>query len=158
MRLVLDASPLILLCGIGLEWILPTLADLIDVPRGVAEEIRVQKDDPAAVAVKSCAWLRIVDVAVPDSIKAWDLGKGEAEVVAHAAANPGVRPMLDDAEGKACCLAHGLQPIGTGGVLVLAKQAALITSVSDVLDQLRAHGMWISESVSDTIKTLAGEC
>jgi predicted nucleic acid-binding protein len=64
---------------------------------------------------------------------------------------------LDDAEGKACALAFGLKPLGTGGLLVLAKRKGLLDSVGDVLEDMRAKGLWISEPVLHTILQQAGE-
>ena len=158
MDLVVNASPLILLAKIGRVELLRDLCRSVSVPEGVVSEITAEPDDPACRAIRDCRWLRRVTVCVPDSIKAWDLGRGESDVVAHALNAPHCRPLLDDAEAKACALALGLKPLGTGGLLILAKKAALLTSVRVVLDDLRAEGLWISEPVRRTILLLAGEC
>ncbi len=89
--------------------------------------------------------------------KAWDLGCGESQVVAYALAQPRCRPLLDDAEGKACALAFGLKPLGTGGLLILAKKAGLLPAVGPVLREIRDQGLWISDSVMQTILHMAGE-
>jgi predicted nucleic acid-binding protein len=94
---------------------------------------------------------------IPDAIKAWDLGRGESEVLAYAASLPHSRPLLDDAEGKACALALGMKPLGTGGFLVLAKRAGLLDSVRRALSAMRAEGLWISDAVCVSILELAGE-
>jgi predicted nucleic acid-binding protein len=157
MDLVVNASPLILLGKVGRIDLLREMCRSVCVPRGVAKEIGVEPDDPACRALSACSWLRTVAVTVPDEVKAWDLGSGESEVVAHALDRPGVRPLLDDAEGKACALSFGLRPLGTGGLLILAKQARLLPSVRAVLQEMRAEGLWISETVCQTILRLAGE-
>ncbi len=115
MDLVVNASPFILLCKAGRVDLLQQLSESIVMPRGVVAEIEAQADDTSSQMIHGLAWLTIADVVVPDSIKAWDLGAGESEVVAYALQHRTFRPFLDDAEGKACALAHGLQPIGNGG-------------------------------------------
>ena len=157
MDLVVNASPLILLCKVGQVELLRRLGRTVCVPEGVVAEIGADPDDSASCALDTCTWLRRVAVSVPDAIKAWDLGRGESEVVAHALAEPGFRPLLDDAEGKACALGFGLKPLGTGGLLVLAKRAGLLDSVGAVLEDMRAKGLWISEPVIRTILQQAGE-
>ena len=64
---------------------------------------------------------------------------------------------MDDAEGKACALAFGLKPLGTGGLLVLAKKVGLLDSVCEVLEEMRGKGLWISDPVLHTILQQAGE-
>ena len=156
MDIVVNASPLILLCKVGRVDLLHRLCRVVYVPEGVVAEVRAAPDDPACHALDTCDWLQPVVVSVPDSIKAWDLGRGESEVVAHALV-AGFRPLLDDAEGKSCALAFGLKPLGTGGLLVLAKKAGLLDSVGEVLDEMRARGLWLSESVFQAILQQAGE-
>ena len=157
MDVVVNASPLILLCKVGRVELLHRLCRTVCVPEGVAAEIEVVPDDPACRALSGCAWLQRVAASVPDCVKAWDLGRGESEVIAYALATPGFRPVLDDAEGKACSLAFGLKPLGTGGLLVHAKKAGLLGSVGEVLHDMRAKGLWISEPVLDAILQQAGE-
>ena len=69
----------------------------------------------------------------------------------------GYRPLLDDAEGKACSLAFGLKPLGTAGLLVYAKRAGLLDSVGEVLNDMRARGLWLSDAVVRTILQQANE-
>ena len=127
MDIVVNASPLILLCKAGHIRLLEKLGRRVFVPRAVVNEVSAYPEDEAGRLVQSFSWLKQVDVAIPDSIKAWDLGAGESEVIAYALQCGGVRPLLDDAEGKSCALAHGLNPIGRAQVIsagVLAGDAA----------------------------------
>lgn len=157
MDLVVNASPLILLCKAGYVHLLEQLSDTCVIPVGVELEICAQSDDEACHALPGLSWLKRESVTIPESIKPWDLGRGESEVLAYALLNQGYRPLLDDAEGKACALAHGLQPIGTGGLLVLAKRHGLIDEVAPALTAIRAKGLWISANVFDIILKSAGE-
>ena len=157
MDIVVNASPLILLCKAGHVRLLEKLGRNVFVPRAVVNEVAAYPGDEAGSTVRSFPWLQQVEVTVPDSIKAWDLGAGESEVIAYALQTEGVRPLLDDAEGKSCALAHGLKPLGTAGLLVLAKRSGLIQSVKPALGIIREKGLWISDSVVATIVRSAGE-
>ncbi len=157
MDIVVNASPLILLCKVGRVELLRRLSRSVCVPEGVVAEIGVVPDDPACHVLSTCKWLQRVTVDIPDGIKAWDLGRGESEVVAYAMATTGYRPLLDDAEGKACSLAFGLKPLGTAGLLVYAKRAGLLDSVGEVLNDMRARGLWLSDAVVRTILQQADE-
>ena len=157
MDIVVNASPLILLCKAGHIRLLEKLGRNVFVPNAVVNEVEAYPSDEAGQMVRSFAWLKQVTVTVPDSVKAWDLGAGESEVIAYALQTNGIRPLLDDAEGKSCALAHGLNPLGTGGLLVLAKRSGLIESVKPALGIIRDKGLWISDSVVANIVKLAGE-
>ena len=157
MDLVVNASPLILLCKAGHVGLLENLGRSVFVPRAVVNEVAAYPEDEAGCSVRSIPWLKHVDAVVPDSVKAWDLGAGESEVIAYALQCDGIRPLLDDAEGKACALAHGLNPLGTAGLLVLAKRSGLIQSVKPVLNIIRDKGLWISDAVVAAIVRSAGE-
>lgn len=155
--LVVNASPLIVLCKAGHVRLLEELGRNVFVPRAVVDEVEACPNDEAGSSVRSFPWLTQVDAVIPDSIKAWDLGAGESEVIAYALQSDKVRPLLDDAEGKACALAHGLRPLGTGGLLVMAKRSGLIQSVKPVLGIIREKGLWISDAVVAAIVKSAGE-
>ncbi len=157
MRLVVNASPLILLCKAGHIGLLEQVAEACAVPAGVVEEIRAQPDDSACKMIQNLPWIEVVSARIPDSIKAWDLGQGESEVIAYALQNDGYRPLLDDAEGKASALAHGLKPMGTGGLLITAKHKGFISKVAPILMAIRSKGLWISDDVFAVIVKSAGE-
>lgn len=157
MDVVVNASPLILLCKAGYVELLSLVSNTVVVPQSVISEIEAQPDDPACMMVRNLPWLRPVTAQIPDSIKAWDLGAGESEVIAYALQNEGFRPLLDDAEGKACALAHGLRPMGTGGLLITAKHKGSISKVAPILMAIRSKGLWISDDVFAAILSRAGK-
>jgi predicted nucleic acid-binding protein len=79
-----NASPLIFLSRAGLLDMLKMEGDEIVIPKIVAEEIRRRgPDDLAVQAIETTAWLTVIDAtSIPDTIRAWDLGDGEASVLA----------------------------------------------------------------------------
>ncbi len=157
-KIVINASPLILLYNSELSFILPELFDEIMAPEAVWKEIvETSNDDKAARLAPRSQWLNIVSVTALADILRWDLGNGETEVLSFASANRDYIPVLDDGAAKKCATAFGIPTLGTGSVLILAKEKGLIDSVASSMNKLRNAGMWVSSSVVELIKRKAGE-
>jgi predicted nucleic acid-binding protein len=58
---------------------------------------------------------------------------------------------------KKCARSLGLSTLGTGSILILAKERGLIESVEQSLRTLQNVGLWITESVIQILKEQAGE-
>jgi predicted nucleic acid-binding protein len=157
-KVVVNASPLILLFKTELSNVLPSLFSEILVPEAVREEVSEKsKDDKAAKLLNSTDWVNFVDVPPRLEIIRWDLGPGETSVLSYSIAFPEYRPLIDDAAAKKCAAAHGISTLGTGSTLILAKQRGLIDSVGESLEKLRLAGLWISDPIIQMLKTKAGE-
>ncbi len=156
-RIVINASPLILLCKADLESVLPALFSAVVVPTGVMEEIAAYEQDGVAQRVKALKGLSQELVPVVPLVQGWDLGKGETEVISFTYHHREHIAVLDDAAAKACCRVLGLKSLGTGSILILAKQQGLIPSVREALMLLRQQGMWISDPVIRLLCDKAGE-
>lgn len=52
--------------------------------------------------------------------------------------------MVDDKAARRCAKTLGIQTLGTGGMLLIAKRRGLIESIAAELDNLRTAGLWIS--------------
>lgn len=156
-HIVVNASPLILLCKTGLDSLLPALFPRIAIPAGVLKEIEAHSEDGVAQQVQSHAEFSIVDVAPEPLVQRWDLGLGETDVISFAYGHREYVALLDDAAAKNCCKVLGMKTLGTGAVLVLGKQKGLLPSVREALLQMRQQGMWISNSVISLLCHKAGE-
>lgn len=157
-KIVINASPLILLSNSELEYILPALFAEIVVPEAVWNEIVDSSHvDRAAQILPELDWLQIKStISGPDIIR-WDLGAGETDVLSFAATFSEYTPVLDDMQAKKCAKSLGIPTLGTGSVLILAKEWALIESVEQALRRLQNVGLWISGSVIQLLKSQAGE-
>lgn len=106
--IVINASPLILLCNGELSCILPEMFQEPEIVR-------------------------------------WDLGSGETDVLSFAFTHRDYVPVLDDQAAKKCALSFDIPTLGTGSMLILAKEHGIIDSVGNALLTLRDAGMWISD-------------
>jgi len=63
----------------------------------------------------------------------------------------------DDRAARRCAKSLNITTIGTGRVLILAKQRGLIPSVVPKIQALRDAGLWLSDSIVNLLKQEAGE-
>ena len=158
-RVVVNASPLIALFQSDQASLLPQLFSEVLVPDAVWEEVLAGgPDDLASQQLATAIWAKRVEVAgIPSIIAAWNLGRGESEVLSVALSNPGYRAMLDDAAARRCARAIGAPTLGTGGAIVLAKRRGLIPSAADAIGKLRNTGLWLSDDLVTLLLEQAGE-
>jgi len=158
-RVVLNASPLIVLFKANLSYLLPQLFTEILVPGAVWDEVAAGgPTDMAAQGLATIDWAKRVEVAmVAPPILAWNLGQGESEVLTVALNHPGYRAVIDDSAARRCARAIQVPVLGTGGVLVLAKRRGLIPSVKSSIKELRDAGLWLSDEIVTLLIQQAGE-
>jgi predicted nucleic acid-binding protein len=156
---VVNASPLILLAGIGCDHLLRSLPRKVVVPQAVADEIQAGPSDDPARLVLSRGEFQIIDTPTPtNEILAWDLGAGETAVLSLAFAEPGWTAILDDAAARKCARSFALDVKGTLAVLILARQSGLIPSAADLIRNLKCAGYRIDNRlVRDVLARTVGE-
>jgi len=154
-----DASPLIHLARTGNLPLLKALAPAFVIPHPVLDEIRAKGVDDAVFRdVQATSWLSTVQAPpLPETLLAWDLGKGEASVLAWALSHPGTVAVLDDQKARAYAQWHGTPVIGTVGIVLRAKRQGIIPLARPVLQDLIERGMYLSTRVSNEALALVGE-
>lgn len=156
-RVIINSSPLIVLLKSQQAQLIPQLFTEILVPSGVIEEVTT-KDDAASTQLPSISWIQIIEVdSIAPEIAAWDLGKGESQVLSLALKNLDYAAIVDDRAARRCGQALNITTIGTGGLLILAKRRGLIASISPGIQALRDAGLWLSDSLVNVLKKQAGE-
>ena len=158
--LVVDASPLIFLGNAGRIDLLQVVGfSRVVVPQAVFDEVTAtQHDDGAARSVAESLWIeRAAPTDIPAAVVEWDLGPGESAVIAVALGIAGARPVIDDVAGRRCALALGLDVMGTLGVVIAAHRRGYIENVHQVILDLRAAGMWLTDVVIERALQLAGD-
>ena len=156
--LVINASPLIFLGNAGrLDLLRATGFSRIIVPQAVFDEVTAtQHSDRAAASLTEYDWIeRVAPIDVSPTITEWDLGSGESAVIAVALGIAGARPVIDDLAARRCALALGLDVIGTLGVVIAAHRSGRIEDARQVLLEIRAAGMWLSDAVIERALRLA---
>lgn len=156
---IVNASPLICLFKSGLQDLLPGLFQDVSVPEAVLKEVTASgKSDFPAEQLSQQQWLKIATgIPIDLRVAAWDLGRGESEVISFALMNPSHRVVLDDREARRCAVTLGCKSIGTAGILVLARRRNLLPSLRDAFLQLSNSGLWISRDLIDELCRLEGE-
>jgi len=158
-RLIIDASPLIILFKAEFSHLLPEMFDELYVPDAVWNEIIAgSEDDVARQKLPTFSPIKRVSVfAVSPEVLRFDLGAGESESIELALETPDARLLIDDTAGRKCARRFGIPILGTGALLVLAKKNGLIPSVEGALQRVRASGLWIDDSITRTLIQSAGE-
>ena len=156
---IVNSSPLIALAKVGQIQLFSDLFDEVIIPSGVAEEIEQgPEDDPARIWLRDYGtkWIQEVGRINP-IIMAWDLGRGESEVISMAYENSKYGVIIDDRAARNCAFSMGIKVLGTIGIILLAKRRKMINQVSSVLDELCRVGFRVSPKLFDTALTLSNE-
>ena len=158
-KVVMNASPLIILFRGHLESLLPQLFSEICLPMAVWSEVTgVGYGDESVSGLVNAEWAKKVNVPhISPGVAAWDLGIGESEVLTFAVEHPEFRAMIDDKAARRCAKTLGIPTLGIGGMLVLATRRGLIESVRAELDKLRTAGLWVSDELLDLFLIEADE-
>lgn len=158
-RVIVNASPLICLFKSGLQDLLPELFQDISVPEAVLKEVTASgKSDFPAEQLSQQQWLKIATgISIDLRVAAWDLGRGESEVISFALLNPSHCVVLADREARRCSETLGCKSIGTAGILVLARRRNLLPSLRDAFSQLSNSGFWISRDLIEELCRQEGE-
>jgi predicted nucleic acid-binding protein len=155
---VVNASPLILLTRVNRLDLIERLAPGVAVPDAVITEVGagLHKDSTASRAIAWAQAYRVQDLPLVASIEHWDLGAGESQVVAHCIGRPRWAVLLDLA-ARRCAAAHGIQTVGTLGIVLRAKAIQQIDAARPLVEALRAAGMFLDDRVMKDALAQVGE-
>lgn len=149
MKLVVNASPLIFLSKIDSLSLLQACFEEILVPPAVVAETRLRLPTYIRVTSLSAVGNAFVRGAIGS------LHAGELEVIVLAQESRIRLVALDDLLARRKARQMGLQPIGTVGILLLARQSGVMdtATVSAKIDELvNVHGLYLSTRVLERIK------
>lgn len=154
-----NTSPLLYLHLVRQLELLPRLYREVFIPAAVKAELQAGAERGVNVPkIRALPWLKVMPLASDTSIPlVTDLGRGEAQAIALGLENPNSRLILDDTLARRIARLHKLQFTGTVGVIVKAKQAGLLPTVSPVIFALREAGLWLSDLLVTQVLRQAGE-
>ena len=160
MIIVSDTTPISELAKVDYLDLLPKLFGKVVIPQGVFDELQVG-EHPAAKLVQDLSWLEVVTLdnqqLVRELQQSFKLDLGESEAIALAEEISASQLLIDERAARKVAMARKLPLIGTVGILLLAKRRGLLDSVKDVLDEMQAQGMRISDRLYVQVLTLAQE-
>lgn len=84
------------------------------------------------------------------------LGPGESEAIGLALALAATI-RIDERQGRQAALKRSLKVIGTVGMLLVAKDRAIISAIAPVVDSLKAVGFFIAPALKRDVLRRAGE-
>jgi predicted nucleic acid-binding protein len=158
-KVICNASPLQYLHQLGQLNLLEALAHQVIVPPAVLDEIEVGRT--AGISLPDLAqlsWIRaqrpIAESALP---LISDLGPGETGVLMLGLELPDSILVLDDGLARQFAEALSLKFTGTLGILLAAKHAGMVSSVTPLLNRLQELHFRLSSPTRRAILQLAGE-
>jgi len=158
MKIIINASPIIVLSRLGLLDLSLSLFDELLIPTGVKEEILNGPEDEAYkwIMSKEKELVKTIDRTEP-LIVSWDIGKGETEVLSYAYQNNEFIAGLDDKAARKCAAAISVKVIGSIGIIIQLKQQKKIESVKYYLEELNKQGFRLSKEIYNQALLRANE-
>lgn len=158
--MVVDSGPLIGLSRIGSLELIRSVFDPILIPETVAGECCRDLQLPGARVIHTAIgdrWLRVAErprksglVFLPS------LGAGERSAIEIATARR-LGVLMDDRPGRLAAKQAGVPVLGTGGLLLLAKQRGVVDRIEPLLSGLRRQGYHLSSALVADLLRRAGE-
>ncbi len=157
--IVADAGPLIAFAKISRLKVLSRLFTEVIIPSEVVCELRLNECRPGvaslAAAIRNEGWIRVVE---SESNLPHISGLDEGETAAIMLAVQLNCPLLiDERRGRKSAVRRNVKVVGTGRILIAAKQHGLIGSVRSELQELRNTGYRLSDALCLRIMALADE-
>jgi predicted nucleic acid-binding protein len=155
---VLNNTPLVALWAIGRLDLLRDLFREVLIPRAVEDEFLAVETAARQRALNDAPWVKSVPLAQPRRALVYaGLDQGEAEVLTLAEEREARLVIIDERRGRRFAERMGIPLTGSLGILLLAKEAGLIDSVSVWLSKLQEAGLFLAPSLILKTLEIAGE-
>jgi len=158
---IADSSPLIAFGRINKFSLLSQLFGIIIIPQAVADECFVDPTRLGATAIQQAIDKKLIKIHPNPPVSQTNdlpsmLGMGEIAAIqlAHSLKLPLI---IDEKLGRTTATKLNIPIIGTGGILVLAKQRKLINAVQPLILRLQEEGYYLSNKLIEIILKRAGE-
>jgi len=159
-EIVINTGPLLgLVAATGSLLVLRHMFSRVVVPHEVAEELRIEGPGRFGVdAFLTAHWLEkrtIPKRLAPFLVRG--LHAGEASV-GQTALDEGIATVcIDESVGRRVARLCGLQVTGSIGVLVRARREGHPIEMTQAIQRMRAHGIWIAPSLETSVLRQSGE-
>lgn len=149
MTVVADSSPLIALVRVEQLSLLEKLFGEVLVPPAVAREV--------GLSLPGFLIERALARPIPAAILRASLDPGESEAISLAVELRAERVILDDRPARRLAKVLGLPVIGVLGILLAAKEKALLPAVRPILDACVKNRFRITPALYEWLLAEAGE-
>jgi len=156
---VVNSTPVIFLHNIGHLDLLQKLYGKVLIATAVHKEVIIDNTDDNYDFISKCDWIEVIKIKNDNARKTFitSLHIGEVETMILAMEMSADLCVLDDLLARKHAKRLNLNVIGTLGILIAAKKLNHIDAVKPLINQLRSFGMYISDSLYDSVLSLAGE-
>jgi predicted nucleic acid-binding protein len=157
---VADAGPLIALARISRLDLLHEPYGPVLVPPAVLGELELESDRPGARALSGALSKGCLEVIAPagDASRLRQvLDPGEAEAIQLAEEIECRFLLIDERRGRTIARRRGIPIVGTGGLLLGAKRAGRLSSVTPELQRLTEIGYRLAPALVEEVRRLAEE-
>jgi hypothetical protein len=159
MKVVVDTGPLVYLAQLDRLNLLRELYEPY-IPPGVLDEINVWTHKAQRLILSAVdRWLTvrsITDIGLCEHLLP-QIDLGEAEAITLAVDLGASRILLDDQDARRSARLYGLEPMGTLGLLLEAKQQGLLVAVRPEIERLAQTNFYFSAVLAQEILQSAGE-
>lgn len=159
LKVIVNSTPIIVLCGIGKLDFLRELYGEITIPTAVYGEVTAMEDSACMQVRKADSWIHIEsirDITEKKMYKA-KLHAGEVEVMILAQEQKADLVIIDDNAAKKTAKYLGLTVTGTLGILLKAKRKGLVSRVDVLLDEMKRNGFYLDSRLEAFVLEQAGE-
>ena len=158
MIVICDSSPLIALSIIDRLDLLDILFKDVFVPVSVFNEVNIQ-GKPESQRIAEWAQGKIATTTNKHLMQSFSLllDAGESEAMSLYFEKKADFLLIDEKKGRKIAVYNNINIVGSLGILLLAKQKGLITSVKSLLDRLQQSYIRISDELYLKTLNLAGE-
>lgn len=158
---VADTGPLIALARLKMLEPLAALPWQFCAPAAVVRKATADASKPGAQAISRALANGSLTKQNPNKTPVTEtleqlLDEGEAAAIALAV-ELSATLLIDERRGRKVAKHRGIHVIGTGALLLHAKRQGLIELIGPQLDELRAMGYRLSDSLVTELKRMAGE-
>lgn len=161
MTVVTDTSVVLNLCVIEQQEVLPRLFGDVLAPTEVVFEFqRLATEDARFQGLVFPCFIQIAAPVqlLPSLAAARRLQAGEIAALSLAVERHADAVLLDERAGRAAAVSLGLRPVGLLGILLEAKDSAMIPALAPLLDRLEhVADFWIGASLRASVLRDAGE-
>ncbi len=158
-KVIVNSTPLIVLCGIGKLDVLQDLYQEIMIPSAVYQEVTAIEDSACMQIKNADSWIHVESIRDNSEKKMYKakLHAGEVEVMILAQEQKADLVIIDDNAAKKTAKYLGLTVTGTLGVLLKAKNKGIVQEVAPLLVEMKRNGFYVDSVIETIVLEQAGE-